>query len=293
MKTPAHLIEPTFTPTAMEVLRRRYLIRDDQGNVVETPRDMLWRVAWHIAQADHHYPESPWFCDIDGLAERFYELIDREAENARSGKPARIITKLNQLEDVGIIKRLYEASQAGVKITCIVRGFCCLRPGVPGLSENIRIVSVVGRFLEHARIFHFAAGQDDPVDGEWYIGSGDWMSRNLNNRVEAVAPVQDRFLDREAPARMVPGSILRAWDACYRDFLAIEDPTEAQKDLRHYRIGFTEDDEHYIVLFSGLLLPYIDQEGKPDGVVNAVFGRSVQYWVSKQDIVIRQRLYLP
>jgi hypothetical protein len=108
-----------------------------------------------------------------------------------------------------------------------------------------------------------------------------------------VAPVQDDFLDREATARMVPGSILRAWDVCYRDFLAIDDLTEAQKDLRHYRIGFTEDDEHYIVLFSGLLLPYIDADGKPDGVVNAVFGRSVQYRVSKQDLVIRQRLYLP
>ena len=108
-----------------------------------------------------------------------------------------------------------------------------------------------------------------------------------------VAPAPDRFLDREATARMVPGSILRAWDTCYLDFLAIEDLTEAQKDLRHYRIGFTEDDEHYIVRFSGLLLPYIDAEGKPDGVVNAVFGRSVQYRVSKQDLVIRQRLYLP
>jgi len=139
------------------------------------------------------------------MRERFYELIDREAQNARDGKPARIVAKMNQLEDVGIIKRLYEASQAGVKITCIVRGFCCLRPGVPGLSENIRIVSVVGRFLEHARIFHFASGKDDPVDGEWYIGSGDWMSRNLNNRVEAVAPVQDRDARRKLSDIMLAG----------------------------------------------------------------------------------------
>lgn len=139
------------------------------------------------------------------MRERFYELIDREVQNARAGKPARVVAKMNQLEDVGIIKRLYEASQAGVKITCIVRGFCCLRPGVPGLSENIRIVSVVGRFLEHARIFHFACGREDPVDGEWYIGSGDWMSRNLNNRVEAVTPVEDRDARRKLSDILLAG----------------------------------------------------------------------------------------
>jgi hypothetical protein len=108
-----------------------------------------------------------------------------------------------------------------------------------------------------------------------------------------VAPAQDDFLDRDAPSRMVPGAFLRAWEACYRDFLAIADLTEAQKDLRHYRVGFTEDDDHYIVLFSGLLLPHIGPGGKPDGVINAVFGRSVQYWVSKHDLTIRQRQYLP
>lgn len=125
------------------------------------------------------------------MRQRFTELIAREAANAKRGLPARIIAKFNSLEDLEITERLYEASQAGVKVTLIVRGFCCLRPGVKGLSDNIRVVSIIGRFLEHSRIFHFAAGQEDPLDGDWYIGSADWMHRNLNTRVEAACPVED------------------------------------------------------------------------------------------------------
>jgi polyphosphate kinase len=98
---------------------------------------------------------------------------------------------MNSLEDIPIIERLYEASQAGVPITLIVRGFCCLRPGVAGLSDNITVVSIVGRFLEHSRIYHFAAGHADPLAGDWLIGSADWMSRNLNDRVELITPVDD------------------------------------------------------------------------------------------------------
>ncbi len=125
------------------------------------------------------------------MRSRFEELIDAEIEAARAGRPARIIAKMNSLEDAPIIERLYEASQAGVPIALIVRGFCCLRPGVPGLSENIKVVSIVGRFLEHSRVYHFAAGHDDPLAGEWLIGSADWMSRNLDDRVELIAPVND------------------------------------------------------------------------------------------------------
>lgn len=125
------------------------------------------------------------------MRDAFYEMIDREIENAKAGKPARIMAKMNQLEDRGIIQRLILASQAGVKITLIVRGFCCLRPGVPGVTENIRIRAFIGRFLEHSRLFHFANGFEDPIDGEWYLGSADWMSRNLDDRVEIVAPVND------------------------------------------------------------------------------------------------------
>lgn len=130
------------------------------------------------------------------MRDRFYALIDQEAENVKAGKPARIIAKMNQLEDTGIIKRLYKASQAGVQIELIIRGFCCLRPGIKGLSENIIVHANIGRFLEHSRFFHFANGKQDPIDGEWFIGSADWMSRNLNNRVEVITPVYDEAARR-------------------------------------------------------------------------------------------------
>jgi polyphosphate kinase len=132
------------------------------------------------------------------MRRRFMSLIDAEISHARrkrrtgKGPGGRIIAKMNALEDLKITSKLYEASRAGVKITLIVRGFCCLRPGAPGLSENIRVVSVIGRFLEHSRIFHFGAGHEEMLDGEWYISSADWMYRNLSARVEAAAPVKDR-----------------------------------------------------------------------------------------------------
>ena len=133
------------------------------------------------------------------MKQRFIELIDREIAIQQAAAPGkgggRIIAKMNQLQDREVIDALYRASQAGVKIDLIVRGFCTLRPGVPGLSDNIRLCSVVGRFLEHSRIFWFGAGAGaDPLDGEYYIGSADWMYRNLNNRVECAAPIEDRAL---------------------------------------------------------------------------------------------------
>jgi polyphosphate kinase len=120
---------------------------------------------------------------------RLLELIGRETDHQRKGRPARIVAKMNQLEDPEIIEALCEASTAGVPIDLIVRGFCCLRPGVPGQTENIRIRSIIGRFLEHSRIFHFANGQANPLEGEFFIGSGDWMHRNLSNRIEVATPV--------------------------------------------------------------------------------------------------------
>jgi polyphosphate kinase len=127
------------------------------------------------------------------LAEKCLSLIEREAEHARLGRPARIIAKMNALLDVNIIQALYRASQAGVEIELIVRGMCALRPGIRGVSDRIRVRSIVGRFLEHSRIFYFENG-DEP---EVYLGSADWMSRNLHERVEVMFPVKSpRLRDR-------------------------------------------------------------------------------------------------
>jgi polyphosphate kinase len=120
---------------------------------------------------------------------RLLDLIRREIKNKHDGRPARIVAKMNQLEDPDMIEALCEASQAGVSIDLIIRGFCCLRPGVPSRTENIRVRSVIGRFLEHSRIFYFANGNEDPAEGEYFIGSADWMFRNLSKRIEVVTPV--------------------------------------------------------------------------------------------------------
>ena len=124
------------------------------------------------------------------MRDRFLELIANETAAAREGRPARIVAKMNALVDPGIIEALYEASRAGVEIDLIVRGICCLRPGVPGVSDRIRVLSIVGRFLEHSRLFYFA----NDTDGSYFIGSADWMPRNLDRRVEAVTPVEDKAL---------------------------------------------------------------------------------------------------
>jgi polyphosphate kinase len=120
---------------------------------------------------------------------RFLELIDREIQHQRAGRPARIVAKMNQLEDPEMIEALCKASAEGIPVDLIIRGFCCLRPGVAGHTENIRVRSIIGRFLEHSRIYYFANGEREPVDGEFYIGSADWMYRNLSKRIEVVTPV--------------------------------------------------------------------------------------------------------
>ncbi len=121
---------------------------------------------------------------------RFLALIRREAEHASAGRPSRIIAKLNSLVSPDIIAELYAASQAGVEIDLILRGICCLRPQLPGTSDRIRVRSIIGRFLEHSRLFYFSNGGSE----EFYLGSADWMPRNLERRVEVIVPVEERAL---------------------------------------------------------------------------------------------------
>ncbi len=168
------------------------------------------------------------------LQERIMAMILGEAENAKAGKPARIIAKMNGLVDREIIEAMYAASNEGVQIDLIVRGICCLRPGVPGLSENIRVRSIVGRYLEHSRIYYFEnAGQ--PLV---YVGSADWMPRNLYSRVEVVFPIEENSLKRriidEILVRMLEDNT-KAWllqsDASYVKVLTTEDEHNSQAEF--------------------------------------------------------------
>jgi polyphosphate kinase len=144
------------------------------------------------------------------MRDRFLELINREIKNAQNGLSGRIVAKMNSLVDPEIITKLYTASQAGVKIDLIIRGICCLRPGLKDISENIRVMSIIGRFLEHSRIFYFYNNNQEEV----YIGSADWMRRNLDRRVEVITPIRDPDIAKDL--QEVLGIMLadnrHAWD---------------------------------------------------------------------------------
>ena len=137
-------------------------------------------------------------------------MIQREIDHVQNGTQGRIVAKMNSLVDGKMIEALYKASAAGVSIDLIIRGICCLRPGIPGVSDNIKVISVIGRFLEHSRIFYF---QNDNSE-ELYLGSADWMTRNLSRRVEAVTPIRDEKLVKDL--QEVLGIMLadnrQAWD---------------------------------------------------------------------------------
>ncbi|MEA5620031.1 polyphosphate kinase 1 [Cronbergia sp. UHCC 0137] len=127
------------------------------------------------------------------MRDRFLELIQREIENVQNGSTGRIVAKMNSLVDPQIIANLYEASRAGVQIDLIIRGICCLRPGLKDISDNIRVISIVGRFLEHSRIYYFYNNGQEEI----YIGSADWMRRNLDRRVEVITPIKDQEIAKD------------------------------------------------------------------------------------------------
>ncbi len=161
------------------------------------------------------------------LRARFTQLIQREAENAAKGLASGIHAKMNQLEDPAIIQELYKASQAGVPVKLIVRGLCALRPGVPGLSETIQVTSVVGRFLEHSRIYRFE-NNGEPV---MFIGSADWMTRNLDHRVESVAPILDPKLQGEIDRllKVYADDNVTAWDCGEDGTYTKREPAEGEE----------------------------------------------------------------
>ncbi len=145
------------------------------------------------------------------LRDRMVSMIEREAENARAGKPARIIAKINRLADSGIVNALYDASRAGVQIDLVVRGICTLRPGIAGVSENIRVRSIVGSLLEHSRVYYF----ENDGDPEIFMGSSDWMPRNLDRRVEVLTPVEDETIRAYLKNDFFPaylGDNCKAWE---------------------------------------------------------------------------------
>ncbi len=171
-----------------------------------------------------------------GLRQGFKALIDREIEHAQAGRPARIIIKNNSVADQGMIKALYRASQAGVRLDMVVRGVCCLRPGIPGISDKIQVRSIVGRFLEHSRMYYFLNGGDE----ELYIGSADLMERNLDRRVEVVCPIQDPTLKRHLRDTVLEALLSdshRAWalqtDSTYQPVRPPEgvEPLDSQRFL--------------------------------------------------------------
>ncbi len=191
------------------------------------------------------------------MRDRFIELIRREAEHARAGRPAGIRAKINQLQDPPVIHELYLASQAGVPIELNVRGLCCLRPGTPGVSETIRVFGIIGRFLEHSRIYRFENGGDP----EFFIGSADWMHRNLTNRVETITPVlDDEVKERlERILNVYSEDNCSAWD-CQPDGTYVRRTPDGAQEHRAAQDVFISDG---VRSSSAPVIPFTEAELEP------------------------------
>ncbi len=171
------------------------------------------------------------------LRDRMIEMINRETENCRQGKTGRIVAKMNSLVDQQVIQTLYQASQAGVEIDLIVRGICCLRPNIPDFSDKIRVISIIGRFLEHSRIFYFHNNGEDEI----YIGSADWMTRNLSRRVEAVTPIEspEMFRDLQEILGVMLADNRKAWEL-QSDGAFIQRKPQKDEEVRNTHDTFME-----------------------------------------------------
>jgi polyphosphate kinase len=191
LRTYAHLGTGNYHPKTAQLYTDLGLLTADEHITSDVVR--LFNMITGLSTGQHY---DRLVVAPDHMRNTFIQLIDNEIHNAKKGRPAHVYAKMNSMEDRMITEKLYEASQAGVQVDLIVRGFCCLIPGVPGLSENIRVRSIIGRFLEHSRIYAFANGSSDPVDFKYFISSADWMYRNLTNRVEAACPIHDHDAKR-------------------------------------------------------------------------------------------------
>ncbi len=179
-----HIATGNYNPTTAKLYTDIGLLTSDEA--IGGDATSLFNVLTGYSQEDSY---SKLVVAPHNLRRKFTEFIRRETENKKAGKPARIIAKMNSLTDESIVEELYAASNAGVQIDLIVRGVCTLKPRIKGLSANIRVRSIIGRFLEHSRIFYFANGGGE--NEEIYIGSADWMLRNLDRRVEVIVPISD------------------------------------------------------------------------------------------------------
>jgi polyphosphate kinase len=218
LRTYAHIGSGNYNPLTAQFYTDLGLFTSDSRLTKELTEVFHFLTGRSLKENYKHLLVSP-----VNMEQSFLKLIEAERKHAKAGRPARIMAKFNNFDDEEIILALYQAASEGVKIDLVVRGFSTLLPQRKGLSENIRVFSVIGRFLEHSRIFFFQNGKQDPLQGSFFMGSADWMRRNLHDRVELVTPIYD-FSARS-----------HLWD--YLQLLVSEDSTAWQMDSRgHYKL---------------------------------------------------------